>query len=131
KLYLTPARHDLGGDSECPRELLRGSDSPLSRLPVDEKNSGKAENQVTMFLHCHVGPWQSVRLAYDTVDPAGRAGSTIGARAILQALPPAAAPLATYGRTIFFGSTTRSKSASVTKPSFSAAAFRVRSLSMA
>src|SRR5271156_7220425 len=42
---------------------------------------------------------------------------------------PAAA--ATYGFTIFFGSTTLSNSASVTKPSFSAACFSVRSLSMA
>src|SRR5262249_12557803 len=41
------------------------------------------------------------------------------------------APVATYGATIFFGSTTRSNSTSVTKPSFRAAAFKVRSLSIA
>ena len=39
--------------------------------------------------------------------------------------------VATYGFTIFAGSTTRSNSASVTKPSFKAAAFNVRSLSVA
>ena len=38
---------------------------------------------------------------------------------------------AMYGWTIFAGSTTRSNSASVTKPSFNAASFRVRSLSIA
>jgi hypothetical protein len=38
---------------------------------------------------------------------------------------------ATYGRTIFAGSTTRLNSASVTKPNFNAAAFNVRSLSIA
>src|SRR6516162_4805927 len=38
---------------------------------------------------------------------------------------------ATYGFTIFFGSTTRSNSASVTKPNFNAATFNVRSLSIA
>ena len=38
---------------------------------------------------------------------------------------------ATYGRTIFVGSTIRSNSASVTKPSSKAAALSVRSLSMA
>ena len=42
-----------------------------------------------------------------------------------------AAAAATYGLTILAGSTTRSNSSSVTKPSFSAAAFSVRSLSMA
>ena len=41
------------------------------------------------------------------------------------------ASVATYGFTIFFGSTTRSNSASVTKPSFKAAALSVRSLSIA
>jgi hypothetical protein len=39
--------------------------------------------------------------------------------------------VARYGFTIFFGSTTRSNSASVTKPSLKAAVFNVRSLSMA
>jgi hypothetical protein len=39
--------------------------------------------------------------------------------------------VATYGFTILAGSTTRSNSSSVTKPSFSAAAFNVRSLSIA
>src|SRR5271156_2605748 len=39
--------------------------------------------------------------------------------------------VATYGITIFFGSTTRSNSDSLTMPSFNAAAFSVRSLSMA
>ena len=36
------------------------------------------------------------------------------------------AQAATYGFTIFFGSTTRSNSASVTKPNFNAAAFNVK-----
>ncbi len=40
-------------------------------------------------------------------------------------------PVATYGLTILAGSTTRSNSTSFTNPSFSAAAFNVRSLSMA
>src|SRR6266404_3970057 len=39
--------------------------------------------------------------------------------------------VATYDLIIFVGSTTRSNSSSVTKPSVSAAAFRVRSLSIA
>src|SRR5262249_13024437 len=45
--------------------------------------------------------------------------------------PPLTSPLATYGRTIFFGSTTRLNSSSPTNPSCSAASLRVRSWSIA
>jgi len=51
-LQLAPAGHNLDAKPECLRKLLDRSDNPLSRLPVDEKNSGKGENELVMFLQC-------------------------------------------------------------------------------
>jgi hypothetical protein len=52
-LQLAPAGYDLDAIPECLRKLLDRSDNPLSRLPVDEKNSGKGEKEFAMFLQCH------------------------------------------------------------------------------
>src|SRR5260221_3228261 len=52
-LQLAPAKHNLDAKPECLRKLLDRSDNPLSRLPVDEKNSGKGESELAMFLQCH------------------------------------------------------------------------------
>ena len=69
-----------------------------------------------------------VAFAWIRLAPAGSTPYCSGRQAAAD-FPGAA--VATYGRTILAGSTMRSNSASVTKPNFKAAAFNVRSLSIA
>ena len=106
----------------------------LCGLPIDKENLGEGEHKVGALLQGHVSVSRSVHLKTKADCRVGSTHSSRSPTAQSNDAQEAAlgdAPVATYGFTIFFGSTTRSNSASVTKPSFKAAALSVRSLSIA
>src|SRR5262249_39723665 len=122
QLYFTPTQPDLGVHPEAACKLLSRSDGSLCRLPIDIENPGKREQDARMLLQRH---GEFVLRSTSTVADATPPGR----------IQPDQAPflptgwVATYGLTIFLGSTIESNSASVTNPSFNAAARNVRSLS--
>src|SRR5262245_36341092 len=110
QLQPPPARNVFGGQPGGTAQPLGRLDRFLCRLAGDVQDLGEAQNELRPIPRAHD-------------------------RAILKeewhAQVRRQTTVATYGYTIFLGSTTRSNSASVTKPSCNAAALRVRSLSMA
>src|SRR5262245_13336923 len=135
ELQFSPARHDLGAQAQDTAELLGRGHGLLRGLAVDVEHPREGEDKAGTLLRRHVSFSQSADSKAATSwasrgaepgEPRRAPGMQVGQRG-----PLVDGSLATEGLTNFFGSTTRSNSASVTKPSCNAASFSVRSLSMA
>ena len=134
ELQFTPARRDAGVQAERASETLRRGHHLIRSLSVDEQCPRKGKDKIAAFIgpHGSFSPGNAFGACAQ-----GGAGPNAWRRLRRRQAPtfrpgvPPAYAAATSGLTILRGSTMRSNSASVTKPNFKAAAFSVRSLSMA
>src|SRR5262249_51183739 len=121
---------DVAGNQDPIRHAGFRDFWPSGRRPVPE---GTARDQQRGHQHTHPAerPPHASRHGQRQGDARHTESSLRVCARVTNLGPFAYVAVATYGLIIFLGSTTESNSSAVTKPSFSAAAFNVRSLSIA